>query len=89
MKNMTRMADLRFLVCVVGLAMGFIATGPASAQDIVGILPELIKPEVAKRLQLTEDQIAKVRTLISQRMAAVVGLGLLLFAEELTVMMVM
>ena len=69
------MANLRFLICVVGLVIGFIDTGSARAQDIVGVLPELIKPEVAKRLQLTEDQIAKVRTLISQRMAAVVGLG--------------
>lgn len=69
------MANLRFLVSVVVLVAGWVATGSARAQDIVGVLPELIKPEVAKRLQLTEDQIAKVRTLISQRMAAVVGLG--------------
>ena len=69
------MANLRLLVCVVVLVAGGVATGSARAQDIVGVLPELIKPEVAKRLQLSEDQIAKVRTLISQRMAAVVGLG--------------
>ncbi len=69
------MANLRFLVSVVVLVAGWVATGSAQAQDIVGVLPELIKPEVAKRLQLSEDQIAKVRTLISQRMAAVVGLG--------------
>jgi type II secretory pathway component GspD/PulD (secretin) len=75
MKNTMPMANLRFLLCLVGLTLVFIATKPVRAQDTVGFLPELIAPETAAKLQLTEEQIAKVRTLISQRMAAKVGLS--------------
>ena len=74
MKNMMPMANLRYLLCLV-LVLGSIATGSLRAQDSVGFLPELITPETAAKLQLTEEQVAKVRTLISQRMAAKVGLG--------------
>ncbi len=75
MKNMMPMASLRVFVCSIGLAIGFFSAGLVQAQDTVGFLPELIKPETATKLQLTEDQVAKVRTLISQRMAAKVGLS--------------
>ena len=68
------MANLRFLLCLV-LVLGSFATGSLRAQDTVGFLPELIAPETAAKLQLSEEQIAKVRTLISQRMAAKVGLS--------------
>ncbi|MDX1926959.1 MAG: secretin N-terminal domain-containing protein [Pirellulaceae bacterium] len=68
------MANLRFFLCLFGLAL-VVATNSVRAQDTVGFLPELIAPETAAKLQLTEEQIAKVRTLISQRMAAKVGLS--------------
>ncbi len=35
----------------------------------------MLKPEVAQRLELTEEQVAKVRELVSSRMKAVVGLS--------------
>lgn len=75
MKNMMPMANLRLLLCLVGLALVFNAASTVLAQDTVGFLPELLLPETAAKLQLTEDQVAKVRTLLSQRMAAKVGLS--------------
>ncbi len=49
--------------------------GQAKSQDLVGILPELINPEVAGRLELSEDQVSKLRSLITQRTNAAVGLS--------------
>ncbi len=69
------MANLRLFVCLFVLALVFVAPGSGRAQDTVGFLPELIMPETAAKLQLSEEQIAQVRTLISQRMAAKVGLS--------------
>lgn len=69
------MLNLRLFVCVFGLGLSVFVAGGVQAQDTVGFLPELIKPETVKRLELSEDQVAKMRTLISQRMAAVIGLS--------------
>jgi type II secretory pathway component GspD/PulD (secretin) len=46
----------------------------AFAQDYVGVLPELINPEVSNRLGLSDDQVSKLRSLITQRIGGAVGL---------------
>ncbi len=69
-----KFACIRF-VRLSGLAFLLACCNSLLGQDIVGVLPELLKPEVAERLELTEEQTAGIRSLISQRMGAAVGLG--------------
>ncbi len=75
MKKMTRMAGLRLFSGAFALVISLAVAGAAGAQDYVGVLPELLKPEVAQRLELTEDQVAEVRKLIAQRTSGAIGLS--------------
>ncbi len=75
MKKMTRMAGLRLFSGAFALVVSLAVAGIAGAQDYVGVLPELLKPEIAQRLELTEDQVAEVRKLIAQRTSGAIGLS--------------
>ncbi|MCC7334353.1 MAG: hypothetical protein IT422_04630 [Pirellulaceae bacterium] len=44
-------------------------------QDYVGVLPEMLKPEVSQKLGLSEEQRESIQQLIRARMSAVIGLG--------------
>ncbi|GIW96827.1 MAG: hypothetical protein KatS3mg111_0160 [Pirellulaceae bacterium] len=46
-----------------------------SAQDYLGVLPELLKPEVAERLNLSEEQRQQIESLINQRVSATLELA--------------
>ncbi len=65
---------LHVLLCLGAVALVAVSR-PANCQDYVGVLPELLNPEVGQRLALTEEQTASVRAVISQRMNAAVGLA--------------
>lgn len=75
MKKMTRMAGLRLLSWAFAFAVGLLAANYVTAQDYVGVLPEMLKPDVAKRLELTDEQVSEVRKLISQRTSGAIGLS--------------
>ena len=57
------------------LASWILAFGASVAycQDYVGVLPELLNPEVAERLKLSEEQRDQMKKLISKRIAAAVA----------------
>ncbi len=64
--------------CIGSLACALVLCGLASptlGQDYVGVLPEILKPEVSQKLGLTEDQQARIQDLIRNRMSAAIGLG--------------
>ena len=64
--------------CTLALVGGLVLClfgSPAAGQDYVGVLPEILKPEVSQKLGLTEDQQAGVQELIRARMSAAIGLG--------------
>lgn len=46
-----------------------------NAQDYVGVLPEMLKPEVADKLKLSDEQREQIQDLIRQRSSAVIGLS--------------
>lgn len=70
------METTKSIVCRVLATWILLVTGSiACAQDYVGILPELINPEVADRLRLSEEQRDQLKKLINKRIAAAVGLG--------------
>ncbi|MCR9295189.1 MAG: hypothetical protein NXI32_20920, partial [bacterium] len=48
---------------------------PGSGQDYLGVLPELMKPEVAERLGLSEEQRDQIRGVVRSRSMAAVGLA--------------
>ena len=75
MKKMTRMAGLRLLSWAFAFSVVLAAANSTRAQDYVGVLPELLKPEVAKKLELSDDQVAEVRKLIAQRTSGAIGLS--------------
>lgn len=72
------MAGLRLLLWLTAVSVSLISAHSASGQDYVGVLPELLKPEVAQRLEMTEEQVAEVRRLIGQRTSGVIGLSQLM-----------
>ena len=57
------------LLCMLALA------GPARAQDVIGVLPEVLQPEVAEKLQLTDEQRTQFSELIKRRTGEMVGLA--------------
>ncbi len=64
----------------MGLLLGFfgmlgLARSVCQAQDYVGILPEMLKPEVAEELGLSDEQRAQVEELIKQRINAALELA--------------
>src|SRR5688500_12229007 len=57
------------LLCVLALA------GSAPAQDLIGVLPEVLQPEVAEKLKLSEEQRAQFSALLKRRESEMVGLA--------------
>jgi type II secretory pathway component GspD/PulD (secretin) len=45
------------------------------AQDYVGVLPEMLKPEISEQLELSEEQRDKIQELIQSRMSSAIGLS--------------
>lgn len=70
-----RLLSLLFLLSISFFALP--ATGVVG-QEYLGVLPEILKPEVAERLELDEDQLDKLRVLQRSRLSAAVGLGQML-----------
>lgn len=70
-----RLLSLLFLLSITFFALP--ATGVVG-QEYLGVLPEILKPEVAERLELDEDQLDKLRVLQRSRLSAAVGLGQML-----------
>ncbi len=70
-----RLLSLLFLLSISFFALP--ATGVVG-QEYLGVLPEILKPEVAERLELDEDQLDKLRALQRSRLSAAVGLGQML-----------
>lgn len=73
--NLTRVTIPRIggLVACLVLTIAFSTRGVG--QDYVGVLPEMLKPEVSQKLGLTEEQREGIQQLIRTRMSAVIGLG--------------
>ncbi len=44
-------------------------------QEYVGVLPEMLKPDVSEKLQLSDEQRDQIQKLIRSRLSAAVGLG--------------
>ena len=64
---------LRGLGAALLIAVSFVQQ--ASAQDYVGVLPELLKPEVSQKLGLIDEQRSQIQEVMRARMSAVIGLG--------------
>ncbi|MEZ6134064.1 MAG: hypothetical protein R3C53_04040 [Pirellulaceae bacterium] len=64
-----------FLLFSAFIALACVISIPTKAQEYVGVLPELMKPEVAQELQLDEQQLEGIKTLIRSRIGAAVGLS--------------
>lgn len=62
------------IACFISIA-GQAGRVHAQAGEYAGVLPELLKPEVAQRLGLTDEQTTQIRNLISQRINKAVGLA--------------
>ncbi len=52
-----------------------IACNAVQAQDYVGVLPEILKPEVSQKLGLSDEQREQIQGLIRTRTSAAIGLG--------------
>ncbi|MCA9132895.1 MAG: hypothetical protein KDA45_07060, partial [Planctomycetales bacterium] len=57
------------------LAAMILSATAALGQDRVGVLPEMLKPEVAEKLGLSDEQREQVQQLIKMRGMAAIGLG--------------
>jgi type II secretory pathway component GspD/PulD (secretin) len=49
--------------------------GKSSAQDYVGVLPQMLDPEIAQQLGLDEKQTEALKALLRQRQSAAIGLA--------------
>ncbi|MGN6545656.1 MAG: hypothetical protein ACTHK7_11450, partial [Aureliella sp.] len=63
------------LLCGLFLATAAGLIAPARAQDVIGVLPEVLKPEVADKLKLTEEQRSALSDLIKRRSSEAIGLA--------------
>lgn len=68
-----KMSRVGWLAACILLACAVTTQG--AAQDYVGVLPEMLKPEVSQKLGLSEEQREGIQQLIRARMSAVIGLG--------------
>lgn len=57
------------------LLLAFQLGNPAFGQDYVGVLPELLKPEVAEKIGISDEQRQQVQELIRKRAGAAIGLS--------------
>ncbi len=68
-----KLPRIGWLAACLLLTFAFSARG--EGQDYVGVLPEMLKPEVSQKLGLTEAQRESIQQLIRTRMSAVIGLS--------------
>jgi type II secretory pathway component GspD/PulD (secretin) len=58
---------------ILGLLLAISASAPG--QDYVGVLPEMLKPDVSEKLGLSDEQKEKLQALMRTRMSAAIGLS--------------
>lgn len=70
------MQQRMLLKSVATLLLVFSAlSGNARGQEYVGVLPEMLKPEVAEKIGLSDEQRAEIDRLIKSRISAAIGLS--------------
>ncbi|RMF41403.1 MAG: hypothetical protein D6753_09670, partial [Planctomycetota bacterium] len=70
---MRRIVALALYLGLIGVIN--LAAATSRAQDYVGVLPEMLKPEVAEELGLSDEQRAQIEELIKQRINAALELA--------------
>ena len=62
-------------ISLTSLCLCLWLTAAIRGQDYVGVLPEMLKPEVSEKLGLTDEQKEKIQALIRTRSGAAIGLS--------------
>lgn len=75
MKKFIRKLGLLAAYCVLVLSGAVAPCGSVVAQDVIGVLPEVLRPEIAEKLKLADDQRAKLSELINRRRGEAIGLS--------------
>ncbi len=60
---------------IAGILLLLSCSSWAAAQDTIGVIAEAVKPEVAEKLKLTEEQRAQISQLLKRRESEMIGLG--------------
>ncbi len=69
------MLNRLFSLTLMSVCLCLALTSAVPGQDYVGVLPEMLKPEVSEKLGLTNEQKEKIQTLIRARTSAAIGLS--------------
>ena len=60
---------------IAGILLLLSVSSWSAAQDTIGVIAEAVKPEVAAKLKLTDDQRAQIQQLLKRRESEMIGLG--------------
>ncbi len=60
---------------IAGILLLLSLSGWGAAQDTIGVIAEAVKPEVADKLKLTDDQRTQIGQLLKRRESEMIGLG--------------
>lgn len=60
---------------IAGILLLLSLSSWSAAQDTIGVIAEAVKPEVADKLKLTEEQRAQIQQLLKRRESEMIGLG--------------
>lgn len=62
-------------IVALALLLSLTLAGASSAQDVIGVLSEVLKPDVAEKLKLSDDQRSQFSKLINRRNSEAIGLA--------------
>lgn len=63
------------LIAASSLFLASLLYQPSSGQDYIGVLPEMLRPEISEKLGLTDEQRDQIVELVNRRRNAVLGLA--------------
>lgn len=60
---------------IAGILLLLSVSSWSAAQDTIGVIAEAVKPEVAEKLKLSDDQRSQIQQLLKRRESEMIGLG--------------